>query len=93
VFTPIAFMGGIIGQFFYAFGLTVVFATLFSIFMSFTLAPLLAARLLRTGETADEEHSRLLGPDLAALGRDVRRAGAATAGLGGRWRGRSTAGS
>jgi hydrophobic/amphiphilic exporter-1 (mainly G- bacteria), HAE1 family len=62
VFTPIAFMGGIIGQFFYAFGLTVVFATLFSIFMSFTLAPLLAARLLRTGETEHDEHSRLLGP-------------------------------
>jgi hydrophobic/amphiphilic exporter-1 (mainly G- bacteria), HAE1 family len=62
VFTPIAFMGGIIGQFFYAFGLTVVFATLFSIFMSFTLAPLLAARLLRTGETEEEEHSRWLGP-------------------------------
>jgi hydrophobic/amphiphilic exporter-1 (mainly G- bacteria), HAE1 family len=47
VFTPIAFMEGIIGQFFYAFGLTVVFATVFSIFISFTLAPLLAARLLR----------------------------------------------
>jgi hydrophobic/amphiphilic exporter-1 (mainly G- bacteria), HAE1 family len=62
VFTPIAFMGGIIGQFFYAFGITVVFATLFSIFMSFTLAPLLAARLLRTGETEREEHSRFLGP-------------------------------
>jgi hydrophobic/amphiphilic exporter-1 (mainly G- bacteria), HAE1 family len=61
VFTPIAFMGGIIGQFFYAFGLTVVFATLFSIFMSFTLAPLLAARLLHTGETEEQEHSRLLG--------------------------------
>ncbi|HSJ05563.1 MAG TPA: efflux RND transporter permease subunit [Longimicrobiales bacterium] len=55
VFTPIAFMEGIIGQFFYAFGLTVVFATLFSIFISFTLAPLLAARLLRTNETAREE--------------------------------------
>jgi hydrophobic/amphiphilic exporter-1 (mainly G- bacteria), HAE1 family len=55
VFTPIAFMGGIIGQFFYAFGLTVVFATLFSIFISFTLAPLLAARLLRTNETEHEE--------------------------------------
>src|SRR5690606_592130 len=33
VFTPIAFMEGIIGQFFYAFGLTVVFATIFSIFI------------------------------------------------------------
>lgn len=62
VFTPIAFMEGIIGQFFYAFGLTVVFATLFSIFISFTLAPLLAARLLRTHETEREETEGRLAP-------------------------------
>lgn len=62
VFTPIAFMEGIIGQFFYAFGLTVVFATLFSIFISFTLAPLLAARLLRTNETEREESEGRLAP-------------------------------
>jgi HAE1 family hydrophobic/amphiphilic exporter-1 len=48
VFTPIAFMGGIIGQFFYEFGLTVVFATLFSLFVSFTLTPMMASRLLQT---------------------------------------------
>lgn len=65
VFTPIAFMGGIIGQFFMAFGLTVVFATIFSIFISFTLAPLMAARLLRAYETQHEETE---GP-LAALWR------------------------
>lgn len=60
VFTPIAFMEGIIGQFFYAFGLTVVFATVFSIFISFTLAPLMAARLLKSGETEhDATHGRL----------------------------------
>jgi hydrophobic/amphiphilic exporter-1 (mainly G- bacteria), HAE1 family len=62
VFTPIAFMEGIIGQFFYAFGLTVVFATIFSIFISFTLAPLLAARLLRTNETEREESEGRLAP-------------------------------
>jgi hydrophobic/amphiphilic exporter-1 (mainly G- bacteria), HAE1 family len=62
VFTPIAFMEGIIGQFFYAFGLTVVFATVFSIFISFTLAPLLAARLLRTNETEHEETEGRLAP-------------------------------
>ncbi len=62
VFTPIAFMEGIIGQFFYAFGLTVVFATLFSIFISFTLAPLLAARLLRVNETALEKSEGRLAP-------------------------------
>jgi len=55
VFTPIAFMQGIIGQFFFAFGLTVVFATLASVFISFTLAPMLAARVLRTFETEREE--------------------------------------
>lgn len=62
VFTPIAFMGGIIGQFFMAFGLTVVFATIFSIFISFTLAPLMAARLLRANETAIEEAEGPLAP-------------------------------
>jgi hydrophobic/amphiphilic exporter-1 (mainly G- bacteria), HAE1 family len=62
VFTPIAFMEGIIGQFFYAFGLTVVFATLFSVFISFTLAPLLASKLLRTNETAIDEEEGWLAP-------------------------------
>jgi hydrophobic/amphiphilic exporter-1 (mainly G- bacteria), HAE1 family len=62
VFTPIAFMEGIIGQFFYAFGLTVVFATTFSIFISFTLAPLLASRLLRSNETEHEETEGRLAP-------------------------------
>jgi hydrophobic/amphiphilic exporter-1 (mainly G- bacteria), HAE1 family len=62
VFTPIAFMEGIIGQFFFAFGLTVVFATVFSIFISFTLAPLLAARLLRSNETEREESEGWLAP-------------------------------
>jgi hydrophobic/amphiphilic exporter-1 (mainly G- bacteria), HAE1 family len=62
VFTPIAFMEGIIGQFFYAFGLTVVFATIYSIFISFTLAPLLAARLLRANETEKEEREGMLAP-------------------------------
>jgi len=47
VFTPIAFMQGIMGQFFISFGLTVVFASLFSVLFSFTLAPMLAARVLK----------------------------------------------
>jgi len=59
VFTPVAFMGGMIGQVFYAFGLTVVFATIMSVFISFTLAPMLAARLLRAMETEKVESGRL----------------------------------
>ncbi len=47
VFTPIAFMSGIVGRFFYQFGLTVVFATIFSLFVSFTLTPLLASKFFR----------------------------------------------
>ncbi|MBI4721048.1 MAG: efflux RND transporter permease subunit [Chitinivibrionia bacterium] len=47
VFTPIAFMSGIVGRFFYQFGLTVVFATLFSLLVSFTLTPLMASKLFR----------------------------------------------
>ncbi|MBN2169775.1 MAG: efflux RND transporter permease subunit [Candidatus Krumholzibacteriota bacterium] len=47
VFVPIAFMEGIIGRFFLQFGLTVVFATLFSLVMSFTLTPMLSAVFLK----------------------------------------------
>ncbi len=43
VFTPIAFMGGIVGQFLREYALVIVTATMFSLFVSFTLAPLLAA--------------------------------------------------
>lgn len=46
VFTPIAFMGGIVGQFMKQFGLTVVFVTLFSILASFSLTPMLCSKIL-----------------------------------------------
>jgi HAE1 family hydrophobic/amphiphilic exporter-1 len=43
VFVPVAFMGGIIGKFFYQFGITVAWAVLVSLFVSFTLTPMLSA--------------------------------------------------
>ncbi|HEX6558946.1 MAG TPA: efflux RND transporter permease subunit, partial [Longimicrobiales bacterium] len=43
VFVPVAFMGGIIGRFFFQFGLTVAWAVLVSLFVSFTLTPMLSA--------------------------------------------------
>ena len=43
VFVPIAFMGGIVGKFFYPFGITVAVAVLLSLFVSFTLDPMLSA--------------------------------------------------
>ncbi|MCR5177050.1 MAG: efflux RND transporter permease subunit [Anaerovibrio sp.] len=48
-FLPIAFMSGMTGQFFRQFGLTIVFAGMFSLFVSFTLTPMLAAKLYRKG--------------------------------------------
>ncbi len=44
VFLPIAFLSGIVGKFMVEFGIVVVVATLFSLFVSFTLTPMLAAR-------------------------------------------------
>ncbi len=43
VFVPVAFMKGIIGRFFFEFGLTVAWAVLVSLFVSFTLTPMLSA--------------------------------------------------
>ncbi len=47
VFIPIATTTGIIGSAFKSLGLTIVFATIASIFLSFTLTPLLASRMLK----------------------------------------------
>lgn len=47
VFLPIAFMSGLIGQFFFEFGVTVVFATIISLFVSFTVTPILASKLCK----------------------------------------------
>ncbi|HET6276633.1 MAG TPA: efflux RND transporter permease subunit [Candidatus Cybelea sp.] len=44
VFLPIAFLPGIVGAYLREFGAVIVIATLFSLFVSFTLTPLLAAR-------------------------------------------------
>lgn len=43
VFGPVAFVPGIVGQFFKQFGLTVVFTMLISLFDAFTVAPMLSA--------------------------------------------------
>jgi HAE1 family hydrophobic/amphiphilic exporter-1 len=43
VFIPVAFMGGIVGKFFREFGVTVAFAVAVSLFVSFTLDPMLSS--------------------------------------------------
>ncbi len=47
VFAPLAFMGGIVGRFMSSFGVTMAFAIMISLFVSFTLTPSLCARWLR----------------------------------------------
>lgn len=67
VFGPIAFMQGMVGQFFRQFGLTVVVATLFSLFVSFTLTPMLAARLYKN--SSQEKGERRVNPLWEWIGR------------------------
>ena len=50
VFVPVAFMEGLIGRFFYQFGMTVAFAVVISLFVALTLTPMLSSRWLREGE-------------------------------------------
>jgi HAE1 family hydrophobic/amphiphilic exporter-1 len=47
VFVPVAFMEGLMGRFFYQFGVTVAVAVIISYLVSMTLTPMLSARLLR----------------------------------------------
>lgn len=61
VFIPIANMGGIVGKFFRPFGYTVAIAALFSLFMSFTLTPMLASRFFKQGHGSDEHRAQQRG--------------------------------
>lgn len=47
VFLPIAFMGGIIGRFFFYFGMTVTFAVVISTFLALTFSPMACSRILK----------------------------------------------
>jgi HAE1 family hydrophobic/amphiphilic exporter-1 len=50
IFIPVAFMKGIIGRFFFQFGMTVVFAVAVSWFVSFTLTPMMSSLFLKKHE-------------------------------------------
>ncbi len=63
VFVPVAFMTGIVGRFFYEFGLTVAFAVAISTFIAVTLSPMLCSRML----TVTKQHGRVFQHPRAAL--------------------------
>ncbi len=72
VFLPLAFMGGIVGQFMVQFGLTVVYLTILSLMFSFTLTPMMIARFLRlTNKNKEPKKTGSLKQDV----QDVTRTG------------------
>jgi HAE1 family hydrophobic/amphiphilic exporter-1 len=57
IFVPVAFMGGIVGKFMKSFGLTMAFAIMVSLLVSFTLTPMLSARWLKIQKHGKDGHS------------------------------------
>jgi hydrophobic/amphiphilic exporter-1 (mainly G- bacteria), HAE1 family len=70
IFVPVAFMSGIIGRFMASFGLTMAFAIMVSLVVSFTLIPTMSARWLKVKARSedkdqrihDSKHSAVFGP-------------------------------
>jgi HAE1 family hydrophobic/amphiphilic exporter-1 len=73
VFVPVATMKGIIGRFFLQFGLTVAFAVSVSLFVAFTLTPMLSARMLKEDVSKTKLISRTLESWFKALDAVYRR--------------------
>lgn len=61
VFLPVAFMGGIVGRFMNSFGVTMAYAIGVSLFVSFTLTPMMASRWLRHEDGARHGHGSRSG--------------------------------
>jgi HAE1 family hydrophobic/amphiphilic exporter-1 len=60
VFIPVAFMPGLVGQFFRQFGVTISVAVIVSLFISFTLDPMLSARLAKARKPGEVRHEGAL---------------------------------
>jgi HAE1 family hydrophobic/amphiphilic exporter-1 len=73
VFIPVAFMKGVIGRFFYEFGLTVAVTIVISAFVSLTLTPFMSSRMLRR-ETSRSKLYLALESVFDFLARNYRRA-------------------
>lgn len=58
IFVPVSFMSSVSGRFLYQFGITSAAAIMVSLFVSFTLTPMMSARLLRPAQAAHAGASR-----------------------------------
>jgi hydrophobic/amphiphilic exporter-1 (mainly G- bacteria), HAE1 family len=56
IFVPVSFMSSISGRFLYQFGITAAVAILVSLLVSFTLTPMMSARLLKRGAEGHAKH-------------------------------------
>src|ERR1051326_8106147 len=61
IFVPVGFMGGIVGRFMKSFGLTMSFAIMVSLLVSFTLTPMLSARWIKEKGTKETKESKERG--------------------------------
>ena len=68
VFLPVAYMSGLIGRFFFEFGITVSVAVLISMLVSFTLTPMLSARMMKAGHEVGRKNVLARGFDRAFTG-------------------------
>ena len=78
IFLPVAFMKGIIGKFFFQFGVTISVAVLISLLEALTLAPMRLSRMLEVGERANRLE-RAVSMRLRAAGRRLPAAAGARA--------------
>jgi HAE1 family hydrophobic/amphiphilic exporter-1 len=60
VFGPVAFLSGIMGQFFREFGLTVVFAMFISVLDALTIAPMLSAYIIKEHSEENKEPKKIV---------------------------------
>jgi hydrophobic/amphiphilic exporter-1 (mainly G- bacteria), HAE1 family len=68
VFVPVAFMSGMVGQFFKQFGITICAAVMMSLFVAFTLDPMLSSRFSKAHVAgAIDPYARVKAPFLAAF--------------------------
>jgi HAE1 family hydrophobic/amphiphilic exporter-1 len=67
IFVPVGFMGGIVGRFMKSFGLTMAFAIMVSLLVSFTLTPMLSARWLKVKKHGTDGHDSKNSPIFHAI--------------------------
>ncbi len=72
IFAPVSFMGGVAGQYFKQFGLTVAIAVFFSLLVARLITPMMAAYLMREPKHHEERGGFVMRGYLATLRASVR---------------------